>query len=101
MSCKEVIQFIMKLTSATKKTCENHFDWMIKNKHFPELKNFGRVQKAQAATTKCACIRALNWDETCVMACITTGNLYIVGLVAAVRKHEKTTNDNKESITIV
>jgi glycyl-tRNA synthetase alpha subunit len=59
MSCKEVIQFIMKLTSTTKKTCENHFDWMIKNKHLPELKNFGQVKKAQAVTTKCACIRAM------------------------------------------
>ncbi|KAL3801878.1 hypothetical protein ACHAW5_003791 [Stephanodiscus triporus] len=34
------------------------------------------------------------------MACITTGNLKIVGS-AAVKKHEKTTNDNRESITIV
>jgi hypothetical protein len=43
----------------------------------------------------------LNWDKTCVMACITTGNLYIVGSAAAVKKHEKTTNDNKGSITLV
>jgi hypothetical protein len=35
------------------------------------------------------------------MACITTGNLYIVGSAAAVKKHEKTTNDNKGSITLV
>ena len=135
MSRKEVIQFIVRLTGAKEKKSENHFDWMIRNQHLPQLKNFGRVQKAQATTTKRACIRVeqqlrwhnttetvweehrlfnqptdeflalqphfqLNLDETCVKACITTGNLKIVGS-AAVKKHEKTTSDNKKSITIM
>ncbi len=67
MPRKEVIQFIVKLTGGSNKQCENHFDWMIRNKKLPELKSHGRVQTAQATTTKRACIRVeqqLRWHNT-------------------------------------
>ncbi len=41
MPCKEVIQLIMRLTGAKKKTCENHFDFLIRTEKFPQLKNYG------------------------------------------------------------
>jgi hypothetical protein len=67
MPCKEVIQLIMRLTGAKKKTCENNFDFLIRMEKFPQLKNYGRVQTAQATTTKRACIRVkqqLRWHNT-------------------------------------
>ena len=66
MSRKEVIQFIVKLTGANEKKSENHFDWMIHKQHLPQLKNYGRVQTAQATTTKRACIHVeqqLRWHN--------------------------------------
>jgi hypothetical protein len=57
MSCKEVIQLMKILTLATTKQCDNHFDYLVRMKKMPELKNHGRVQRAQAMTTKCSCIQ--------------------------------------------
>ncbi len=66
MPCKEVIQFIMMLAGAKKKTCENHYDFLIRTKIFPQLKNYGQVQTAQATTTKhtCICVKQqLRWHN--------------------------------------
>jgi hypothetical protein len=41
MPRKEVIQLILRLTGAKKKMCENHFDFLIRRKKFPQLKNYG------------------------------------------------------------
>jgi hypothetical protein len=133
MTRKEVIQLLMQLTGGSAKCCKNHYDWMIRSKKLPQLKNNGRVQYSQAKTTKCACIRdkqqlcwhntiecvreehrrvnqpsdefatlqphfQLNHDETSVLGC--NGNLCIVGS-AEVKKHEKTMQDNCDSVTIV
>ena len=133
MTRKEVIQLLVQLTGGSEKLCENHYDWMIRAKKLPQLKNNGRVQYAQAMTTKRACIQVeqqlrwhntiacvweehrqvnlpsddfatlqphlqLNLDETSVLGC--NGNLRIVGS-AEVKKHEKTTQDNRDSVTIV
>jgi hypothetical protein len=130
---KEVIQLLVQLTDGSAKSCENHYDWMIRAKKLPQLKNNGRVHYAQATTTKRACIRVrhqlrwhntiacvweehrrvnlpsdefatlqphlqLNLNETSVLGC--NGNLRIVGS-AEVKKHEKTTQDNRDSVTIV
>jgi hypothetical protein len=57
MSRKEVIQLMKLLTSATTKQCDNHFDYLVRIKKMPELKNHGRVQRAQATTTKRSCIQ--------------------------------------------
>jgi hypothetical protein len=56
MPCIEMIQLIMRLMGAKKKTCENHFDFLIRTEKFPQLKNYGRVQTVQVTTTKRACI---------------------------------------------
>ena len=67
MPRKEVIQLVMRLTGSDKKASENHFDHLICAKKLPQLKNFGRVQSAQATTTKRACIRVeqqLRWHNT-------------------------------------
>jgi hypothetical protein len=45
------------LTSATTKQCDNHLDYLVRMKKMPELKNHGRVQRAQATTTKRSCIQ--------------------------------------------
>lgn len=108
----EIIQFIMKLTGATDKVPENHFDWMIHKMYLPELKNNGRVQKAQAMPASMlnnssagtmqlrlfgkSIIYSINQQlnsppSRCIsswtwMASITACNLKIVGL-AAVKKH--------------
>ncbi len=67
MPCKKVIQLIMRLTGAKKKTCENHFEFLIRLEKFPQLKNYGQVQTTQATTTKRACIcveQQLCWHNT-------------------------------------
>ncbi len=67
MPHKEVIQLRMRLMGAKKKTCENHFDFLICMEKFPQLKNYGRVQTVQATTTKRACIcvkQQLRWHNT-------------------------------------
>ena len=56
MTRKEVIQLLVQLTGGSAKSCKNHYDWMIRAKKLPQLKNNGRVQYAQATTTKRACI---------------------------------------------
>ncbi len=69
MSRKEVIQLMKLLTSASTKQCDNHLDYLIRTKKMPELKNHGRVQRAQATTTKrmhpngtAAPMAQLNWE---------------------------------------
>jgi hypothetical protein len=52
MSCKELIQLMKLLTLATTKQCDNHFNYLVRMKKMPELKNHGRVQRVQATTTK-------------------------------------------------
>ncbi len=52
MSHKEVIQLMKLLTLATTKQCDNHFDYLVRMEKMPELKNHGRVQRAQATMTK-------------------------------------------------
>ena len=67
MTRKEVIQLLVQLTGGSGKLCKNHYDWMIRAKKLPQLKNNGRVQYAQATTTKCACIQVeqqLHWHNT-------------------------------------
>ncbi len=67
MPHKEVIQLIMRLRGAKKKTCENHFDIMIRTEKFPQLKNYRRVQTAHATTTKRSYIHVeqqLRWHNT-------------------------------------
>jgi hypothetical protein len=56
MTRKEVIQLLVQLTGGSAKSCENHYDWMIRAKKLPQLKNNGRVQYTLATTTKRACI---------------------------------------------
>ncbi len=71
MSRKEMIQIMVQLTGKNAKTCENHFDWLIREKKLTQLKNCGRVQKAQPTTTKRACIRIeqqLRWHNTIEIA---------------------------------
>ena len=133
MTRKEVIRLMMHLTGGTSDQCENHYDYLISRKKMPELKNHGRVQRAQQTTTKRSCIRIeqqfrwhmtietiwedhrrfnqpteeyvklqphfqINLDETGVLG--STGILRVVGS-AEVKKHEKNTQDNRDSITIV
>jgi hypothetical protein len=57
MSRKEVIQLMKLLTLATTMQCDNHFDYLVRMKKMPELKNHGRVQRAQAMMTKRSCIQ--------------------------------------------
>ena len=47
----------MHLTGGTSDQCENHYDYLISRKKMPELKNHGRVERAQHTTTKRSCIR--------------------------------------------
>jgi hypothetical protein len=71
MTRKEVIQLLVQLTGGSEKLCENHYDWMIRAKKLPQLKNNGQVQYAQATTTKRACIQVeqqLRWHNT--IACV-------------------------------
>ncbi len=57
MTRKEVIYLMMHLTGGTSDQCENHYDYLIRKKKLPELKNHNRVQRAQQMTTKRGCIR--------------------------------------------
>jgi hypothetical protein len=57
MSHKEVIQPMKQLTLATSKQCDNHLNYLVRMKKIPELKSHGRVQRAQAMTTKHSCIQ--------------------------------------------
>lgn len=54
MTRKEIICLVMHLTGGKSDQCENHYDYLIR---MPELKNHGRVQRAQQTTTKRSCIR--------------------------------------------
>jgi hypothetical protein len=56
-SWKELIQLMKLLTLATRKQCDNHFDYLVRMKKMPKLKNHGRVQRAQATMTKGSCIQ--------------------------------------------
>ncbi len=51
MTRKEMITLMSKLFSVLSKAAENHVDYLIKSKQFPELKRGGRVLSAQATTT--------------------------------------------------
>ncbi len=51
MTRKGMITLMSKLFSVLSKAAENHFDYLIKSKQFPELKWGGRVVSAQATTT--------------------------------------------------
>jgi hypothetical protein len=51
MTRKDMISLILELFGVSPKAAENHFDYLIKSKHFPELKQSGRVVSAQATTT--------------------------------------------------
>jgi hypothetical protein len=51
MNRKEMISLMSKLFSVLSKAAENHFDYLIKSKQFPELKRGGFVVSAQATTT--------------------------------------------------
>jgi hypothetical protein len=57
MTHKEVIHLMMHLTGGTSDQCENHYDYLIRKRKMPELKNHGRVQRVQQTMTKCSCIR--------------------------------------------
>jgi len=57
MTRKEIIRLMMHLTGGTSDQCENHYDYLISRKKMPELKNHGRVERAQHTTTKRSCIR--------------------------------------------
>ena len=57
MPHKEVIQLMKQLTLATSKQCDNHLNYLVRMKKIPELKSHGRVQRAQAMTTKHSCIQ--------------------------------------------
>ncbi len=46
-----MITLMSELFSASSKAAENHIDYLIKSKQFPELKRGGRVVSAQATTT--------------------------------------------------
>ncbi len=67
MTRKEVNQLLVQLTGGSAKLCKKYYDWMICAKKLPQLKNNGRVQYAQATTTKHACIQVeqqLHWHNT-------------------------------------
>jgi hypothetical protein len=133
MTRKEIIHLMMHLTRGTSDQCENDYDYLIGRENMPELKNHGRVQRAQQTTTKRSCIRIeqqfrwhmtietiwedhrrfdqptedyvklqphfqINLDETGVLG--STGILRVVRS-AEVKKHEKNTQDNHDSIRIV
>ncbi len=51
MTRKEMITLMSELFSVSSKEAENHFDYLIKSKQFPELKRGGHVVSAQATTT--------------------------------------------------
>ncbi len=51
MTRKEMITLMSELFSVSSKAAENHFDYLIKSKQFPELKQGGRVVSAQVTTT--------------------------------------------------
>jgi hypothetical protein len=51
MTRKEMVSLIFVLFRASNKAAENHFDYLVRHKKFPELKCGGRVVKAQATTT--------------------------------------------------
>jgi hypothetical protein len=52
---REAIQYIMEISGCgSRKTAENHVDYLICSKRFPNLKRDGRIVKAQATTTKCS-----------------------------------------------
>lgn len=131
---REAIQYIMEISGCgSRKTAENHLDYLIRSKRFPNLKRDGRVMKAQATTTKrsqitiaqqfrwhclidevwadqaqrnqpCEDFEKLkehfmgNLDETGVAA--SEGCLHIIGEKEQ-KKHEKNTDDSRESITAV
>ena len=58
MTRAEMLQFLIELTGARdKKQAENHYDYLVRTNQLPQLKNGGRVVKAQATTTKRSCIR--------------------------------------------
>ena len=51
MSRKEAISIIANLGGVNLVTAENHFDYLIRSKQLPKLKNNGRVLTAQQTTT--------------------------------------------------
>jgi hypothetical protein len=51
MSRKEAISIIANLVGVNLTTAENHFDYLIRSKQLPKLKNNGRVITTQATTT--------------------------------------------------
>jgi hypothetical protein len=51
MSRKEAISIIANLGGVNLTSAENHFDYLIRSKQLPKLKNNGRVLTAQATTT--------------------------------------------------
>ena len=51
MPRKEIISIIAELANTNMKTAENHLDYLIRSKKLPELRNSGRVVRAQPTTT--------------------------------------------------
>ncbi len=51
MAQKEVISVITELGNVAFKAVENHFNYLIRSKKLPQLKNNGRVVTEQATTT--------------------------------------------------
>ena len=51
MSRKEAVSIISNLAGVNMKTAENHFDYFIRSKQLPKLKNSGLVVSAQETTT--------------------------------------------------
>ena len=61
---KEAISFIQLISSSNFKTAENHFDYLVTQKRFSNLKCEGKTVKAQKTTTKRSQIRTetqLRW----------------------------------------
>ena len=83
MTRKEVIRMMMHLTGGSSDQCENHYDYLICTGKMPELKNHGRVQRAQQTTTKRSCIRIE--QQFCWHMTIETIGKIIEGLINQLR----------------
>jgi hypothetical protein len=69
MSRHEVVSLIMEIVqNGNRKKCEDHYDYLIRSKKLPSLKQHGRVVLAQARTTKHSQImvqqQLLRWHTT-------------------------------------
>jgi hypothetical protein len=132
MSRKEMINNISFITQCSNlKTCENHFDYLIRENKLPDCKNGGRVLTAQKTTTKRSQVTIeqqlrwhtpidhckqrmaeLNGDGYLNLKAHFWGNLDESGVLANEgvirvigakerRKHEVAVDDNRESLSTV